>query len=289
MVTKRYFACLAFALAALWAVGGLSVALHAGAVAAAVKAQRIVHNTANYEITVRYPQMGMKAIDDQIADWAKNYAAGFAADTASKPADERAWNADVSYKVTRNDAEMFEVLFTLYTFTGGAHPNTELVSLNFLVSDGYQVDLSDIVGRGGIAKVSELAIANLIHEIGSGSTEPMTSTTKSKKAPVPAPTILPSSPSPGPHWFFISMNTRSRPMPPGRRRRASRCRNSRASSAPIGEHRCLRSIARRRPRRSRRRSVRTRRCPSSIATWRRRSGCGWHGFPRTRPRSPTCA
>jgi uncharacterized protein YecT (DUF1311 family) len=68
---------------------------------------------------------------------------------------------------------MFEILVEVSTFTGGAHPNQALHTLNFLMPDGARFYFAEILAPGGMARVSDLATRNLIRDIGSGP-DPMT-------------------------------------------------------------------------------------------------------------------
>ena len=64
---------------------------------------------------------------------------------------------------------MFAVVFTQSAFAGGAHPNSDYATLDFLLPDGAQVFLPEIVdGSRGISRISQLAIATLNRTIGSG-------------------------------------------------------------------------------------------------------------------------
>ena len=134
-----------------------------------VQTLHLDRKSANYEIAILYPRTGNAAIDARVAEWAEQHADQFAADSAGKGPDESPYSLDVSYTVTRNDSEMFETLFEYDSYTGGAHPNHELFTLNFMLPDGAQVYLPEIVGLDGIKRVSELARKNLIDELTKGS------------------------------------------------------------------------------------------------------------------------
>jgi uncharacterized protein YecT (DUF1311 family) len=121
------------------------------------------------EASIQYPQTGNKAIDGVITRYVWDTMTAFKGDTKGKEASESAYTLDVSYKVERNDEKMFGVVFTEYTDTGGAHPNSNIVTLNFLQPDGAQVFLPEIVnGQRGIDRVSALARADLLKRIGTG-------------------------------------------------------------------------------------------------------------------------
>lgn len=130
--------------------------------------------TANYEIKMMYPRTGNAAIDRQVAEWVKAQADWFAAGAVDKRPQDTRHSLDVSYAVLRNDRKMFETLFQFDSYTGGAHPNHALYTLNFMLPDGARVYLAEIVGvTAGMARVSELARKNLMAELVE-STDPVT-------------------------------------------------------------------------------------------------------------------
>jgi uncharacterized protein YecT (DUF1311 family) len=62
------------------------------------------------------------------------------------------------------------VVFTEYSDMGGAHPNSEFATFNFLLPDGGQIFLPEIVDRSrGIKRISTLAITDLVKTLGAGS------------------------------------------------------------------------------------------------------------------------
>ena len=118
-------------------------------------------------ISVKFPQTGNKAIDAVLADYARKSVASFKA--YEPDVGERPYELDMTYSVERNDGKMFAVLFTNYADTGGAHPNTDFAAFNFLLPDGAQVFLPEILdGSRGLKRVAELAAADLLRRIGTG-------------------------------------------------------------------------------------------------------------------------
>ncbi len=121
------------------------------------------------EASIQYPQTGNKAIDGVITRYVWDTMATFKGYTKDKQADENAYTLDVSYTVERNDGRMFGVVFSEDTSTGGAHPNSNTVTFNFLLPDGAQVFLPEIVdGQRGIDRISALTRADLMKRIGTG-------------------------------------------------------------------------------------------------------------------------
>ena len=125
------------------------------------------------DISIQYPQTGNARIDAAIRRYADDSFKWFA---ASKPEDDGNTNAymlETTYSVERNDGKVFAVLFTEYTDMGGAHPNSDYHTLDFLLPDGAQIFLPEIVdGQRGLKRVSELVNAELLRTIGTGA-EPM--------------------------------------------------------------------------------------------------------------------
>jgi uncharacterized protein YecT (DUF1311 family) len=149
----------------------LSICLPAAAWAAEklpVQSLTLERNSANYNIKMLYPRTGHAVIDNQVAEWVKAQADWFAATAAGKQPQDPPYDLDVSYAVSRNDGEMFETLWEFNTYTGGAHPNHAIYTLNFLMPSGARFYLAEVLEPGGLARVSELATENLIAEIGTG-------------------------------------------------------------------------------------------------------------------------
>ena len=123
----------------------------------------------DYDISVAYPQTGNKAIDAVLAGYAAKSAAQFKSYKPDFANGDHQYTLDTTYEIARNDGRMFAVVFTEYTDTGGAHPNSDYRTFNFLLPDGAQVFLPEIVdGYRGLARVSELAVAGLVKSIATG-------------------------------------------------------------------------------------------------------------------------
>ena len=121
------------------------------------------------DISISYPQTGNKVIDAVLTDYAKKSMAEFRTYQPDFADNEHQYMLETTYEIVRNDGHMLAVVFTIYADTGGAHPNSDYKTFNFLLPDGALVLLPEIVdGPRGIARVSQLAIAKLLHDIGSG-------------------------------------------------------------------------------------------------------------------------
>jgi len=133
----------------------------------AVKPVKIAVKHKEYEIDVAYPQTGNKAIDAGIADWAKGEAASFKNDAAGNDGDGSMgpYTLNIEFQVARNDDKAFAVVFTESTYEGGAHPNTNFRTMNFLMPDGWPVYLQEIFTDAGLKKISQLAVADLDRQL----------------------------------------------------------------------------------------------------------------------------
>jgi uncharacterized protein YecT (DUF1311 family) len=157
------------------ALGG---ALAAGPARAQGKGETVTieRNSETVDNQVAYPRTGNAKLDPFFADWATSMVADFeksaAEDFASYKADPDGgmpWNAYslyVGFGVPRNDAEMLVVGFDESIFTGGAHPNHNIESFNFLMPDGWQVFLPEIFdGKPALDRISALAIDDLTKQL----------------------------------------------------------------------------------------------------------------------------
>jgi len=120
-----------------------------------------------YTIELAYPRTGHRAIDNEIESWVRELAQDFAsAAKDQEPTPAGPWAANLTYEIGRNDGAMFSVLFSNYTYMGGAHPNTVFEAFNFLLPEGSRVELAELVTRRGIERVSAMSIAQLKQTLG---------------------------------------------------------------------------------------------------------------------------
>ena len=161
-MARYYWAVLALA---FW----LPFAVPADADGLLVARKSIVIKTSDIDVSVQYPQTGNRAIDSAVLAWARQAVDAFKQSAVDKDPKEDAYTMEVTYQVERNDGQMFAVVFTQSAYAGGAHPNSDYATLDFLLPDGAQVFLPEIMdGSRGIARISQLAIATLDRTIGSG-------------------------------------------------------------------------------------------------------------------------
>ena len=160
---------LASAILAFFAIGAASAA------GLPVTKKLLKVTNARIEFSFEYPRTGNSAIDATLLAFVHQQLdadKGYAKDPRAA---NGAFDFETTYTVERNDGKMFGVVFSESSYTGGAHPNDFVDTFNFLLPDGAQVFLPEIVdGPRGIQRISKLAIADLIATVGSGPEAPTT-------------------------------------------------------------------------------------------------------------------
>ena len=148
----------------------LGVAAASGAGVPITK-KTITFKAKQIEMTVEYPQTGNKAVDAVLVAFANKQVARFKHDAAAYPpmTPDMGYYLSIGYTVERNDGQMLGILFSGDQFMGGAHPSHSEDAFNFLTPPGAQVFLGEILdGKKGIQKLSAIATANLMKDIGTG-------------------------------------------------------------------------------------------------------------------------
>ncbi len=162
----------------IWNKGGLIglaalavfvATLAAQAAGLPIAKKTILEKSKAYDISVEYPQTGNARIDAVLAEYARNAVRGFETDAKDRQPGDPAYTMETTFNVERNDGKVFAVLFSIYTDEGGAHPNGNYDTFDFLLPDGAQVFLPEIVdGARGLKRVSDIVTADLIRRIGTG-------------------------------------------------------------------------------------------------------------------------
>jgi len=139
-------------------------------------AKRVMTEKSKFvEISIAYPQTGMKAIDDDIRAIVTKRAHDFeksAQDTIDHGGidkDEGRYTEDTDYTVARNDKQVFSVTWQSLEDFHGAHPSHEYFTANYLLPDGWRVLLPEIVdGPRGLIRIAALARADLKKQLLAG-------------------------------------------------------------------------------------------------------------------------
>jgi len=124
-----------------------------------IKQQKPTH-----EIDISYPLTGLARIDAEIEPWARKLAADFASE-ATEAGETRPWSSELSFEIPRNDGKVLSIVFSHYTYTGGAHPNSSYQTFHFLLSDGYRADIAELFSPRGIRRISDISISQLKQEM----------------------------------------------------------------------------------------------------------------------------
>ncbi|HMN85921.1 MAG TPA: DUF3298 domain-containing protein, partial [Bauldia sp.] len=133
----------------------------------------VSRSTATYDIEVHYPVTGLAPIDTEIKGFVDGNVddfVGLAEEDLSgagggEPVEGMVYGLDIGYETARNDDAVFAALFSISMMTGGAHPNHDFETFNYLRPDGWRVYLPEIFDSRGLKKISELAIADLTREL----------------------------------------------------------------------------------------------------------------------------
>jgi uncharacterized protein YecT (DUF1311 family) len=141
-----------------------------------VETVKIDRKTESVDIEVAYPRTGNAALDTRFADWANGMVADFESsadeDFASfkqdNNGDRPAWTYSlyVTFDVARNDDEMLVFDFEKSIFTGGAHPNFDIETFNYMMPDAWQVYLPEVFKPKALEAISKLAFADLQKQLG---------------------------------------------------------------------------------------------------------------------------
>ena len=141
------------------------------------------------QISLYYPIFGNEAVDEKIRQWATAEVARFQRqDTGSSDTEEggqkRQWELSGNFEITRPNANIVSVLFSIYTYTGGTHGSLDLVSQSYDLTDGHALQLADAFGEPfvAISLLSKLAREELKKKLGDGGDEEMI---KSGTEPLP--------------------------------------------------------------------------------------------------------
>lgn len=109
-------------------------------------------NPAKPDININYPSIGMPAVDKDIRRWATSIADVFSeyldqteAFGATDVRDERPpYELLASYSVSRPSDAAISITFEVWTYTGGAHGNLDIITLNYSLLTGQRLTLLDL-------------------------------------------------------------------------------------------------------------------------------------------------
>ncbi len=150
---------------------GLAAAIAIGS-AGKAQALPVTHHvyhekTAHTEITLAFPQTGVKAIDDDIKAIVAKKARQFRTLARGDYVEgDGVYTDDADYTLARNDAQVLAVIWHEIADFHGAHPSNDIFTANYLLPDGWRVYLPEIVdGARGFKRISALAIPSLARQL----------------------------------------------------------------------------------------------------------------------------
>ncbi len=107
------------------------------------------------DIHIAYPVLGYAAVDEDVRNWVNAIADTFDVEMASllheadmmgEAADEGRYALHGSCTVLRPSREAASLVFEIWTYTGGAHGNLDIITLNYSLITGQRLDFVDIFG-----------------------------------------------------------------------------------------------------------------------------------------------
>lgn len=107
---------------------------------------REISSPLSMKITVDYPELGLSHVDSQVAQWANNVVDNFQENITKEasPEDKTQYELLGKYTVSRPSAAAVSITYELWTYTGGAHGNLDIITLNYATENGNMLDLEHI-------------------------------------------------------------------------------------------------------------------------------------------------
>lgn len=126
----------------------------------------------NADVTMHYPIMGNEKIDADVAAFARDSVASFEKmlqeDGGERPESYASYELIGNYDISRPNDRAVSVIFSIYSYTGGAHGMREVTCLNYSLADGRRLGLGDLFARPqqALELMSAYARARLPEELG---------------------------------------------------------------------------------------------------------------------------
>ena len=105
------------------------------------------------DITIVYPVLGHAAVDADVRRWVTNIADTFEEEMSSlfqrsealgETLDMSRYALHGSYSVLRPSQDAVSLVFEIWTYTGGAHGNLDIITLNYSLITGQRLNFVDI-------------------------------------------------------------------------------------------------------------------------------------------------
>lgn len=105
------------------------------------------------DITITYPVIGHTAVDEDVRRWVNSIADTFEtemsslfrdSETLGETLDMSRYALHGSYSVLRPSQDAVSLVFEIWTYTGGAHGNLDIITLNYSLITGQRLNFVDI-------------------------------------------------------------------------------------------------------------------------------------------------
>ena len=105
------------------------------------------------DITISYPVLGHSAVDEDVRRWVNSIADTFeeemstlfqSSEALGETLDMSRYALHGSYTVLRPSREAVSLVFEIWTYTGGAHGNLDIITLNYSLITGQRHNFVDI-------------------------------------------------------------------------------------------------------------------------------------------------
>jgi hypothetical protein len=151
-----------------------------------IEDQYIKDNSAPFEIDITYPQISgqegynslvKNLVDSKLAEFKQismeNDAAVKEIDPKSYAEYPRSYYFSIGYDKGQADSDLISTVFTISSFTGGAHPSTYSVAINYDFENQKEISLSDIYSgqENYLQTISDYCIAELTKHIANAGQE----------------------------------------------------------------------------------------------------------------------
>ncbi|MFA7309348.1 MAG: DUF3298 domain-containing protein [Candidatus Paceibacterota bacterium] len=140
-----------------------------------LKVSDVYASTATYKVEAHYPQFGIPSVDTKIKSTVEKAVAEFESYPAN-PADSAVPQNEFngSFNSVYVGADVVSVALLLSEYTGGAHPNTNIVSVNVDPRTGRELTLNDALAMTGktLSQVATESLAQVETKIGADMTFP---------------------------------------------------------------------------------------------------------------------
>jgi hypothetical protein len=109
----------------------------------------IQHGKLVIDINMNYPSLGNADVDVDVQRWIAGIAEAFVENLADDADDayrdrEQSFALHGSYTVSRPSEAAVSLIFRLWTYTGGAHGNLDIITLNYSLLNGQRLEFVDL-------------------------------------------------------------------------------------------------------------------------------------------------